>query len=178
MPAYSSLAKVLNASAMVDYHNKGFGNPTITLADMKCYLIEDACNALVGDFVYHYSSMLDAFTLCEVMEVLKEGPNLTLECVVIDSDTPSQLNDTRRHLVNVADGVGRIWAYEVYRPDMKDRELLESRGGFWDSELDFISMMAGQRDTKRRIRNRLFYVPPIVLAARVTSSWFKRVFGG
>jgi hypothetical protein len=167
---------------MVDYHNKGFGSPIIKLANMKCHLIENGHEAVVGDFVYHYSSQLDAFTLCEVMEVevtsFRESATVAatdLKCIVIDSDSPSQIGDTKTHRVG---SDGKIWAYLIYRADAVERQEMEANGGTWEGDLDYISVMSGRTDATRRLRNRLYYMPlPSVTSMKETLSWFKRLFG-
>jgi hypothetical protein len=173
-------AEAFKNAIMTDYHNKGFGAPVIKLANMPCHLIENGHEAMVGDFVYHYSSQLDAFTLCEVMEVAgNHEPNsfvvTDLRCIVIDSDSPSQIGDTNTHRVG---SDGKIWAYLIYRADAVARQEMEANGGTWKGDLDYISVMSGRTDTTRRLRNRLYYVPPTVAAVNATTSWFKRLFGG
>lgn len=163
----------LHHLTMTNYHDRGYGRPRTTLAGLDCELVPNGNDAVVGDFVYHYSSQLDAFTLCEVVSIGegkfnrhyddkpedKTGEQCkVLYCKVIDSDGSNHVGQQEVH--QVAPVTGRVWAYKVYRPDPDQRLDLEAKGGVFEGESDFVSIMAGVRDYKRRLANTLFYVPP------------------
>jgi hypothetical protein len=151
---------------MTNYHLKQTENGCIELAGMRCCRIPPEA-LTVGDFLYHYSNQLDAFSHYEVTEVVEPGKSWRAVC--IDNDMPSAIGTSRVF------SIGHGMEYRTpYRAMVEERLALEKSGGAWEGDLDYISMLAGKRDTTRRLANTLYWKP--VSVAQGLRRWWQQIF--
>lgn len=134
------------------------------LGGMRCRQIRPE-EVLVGDFLYHYSDQLDAFSLYEIVEINAERKRC--RTIVIDQDSPE--------LYHGYDGRWEALATNhcnnFYRADPMDRERAE-RYGFDSMNVPLFPSLS--RPNQRRYLNiRLYYIPPVARLRRWWQGWFK-----
>jgi len=136
----------------------------LELGGMRCRQVSPI-EVRVGDFLYHYSNQLDAFSLYEIVEV--DEAHTKCKTMIIDQDSP----DLYRGYDGRWESLAVNHCNKFYRPEPADRERAE-REGFASMNVPLFPGFA-RPNARRNLYVHLYFTPP---STRLLG-WLGRLFG-